>query len=105
MLHYLLTSSFGLDNILFRYVAIQIYIISHGTRSDRRLFFFSLLQLDELGRLVGNLCNIIPGGVICFFASYDYEKLVYAHWEKTGVIGRLAVKKKVHRIITLSTQG
>ena len=59
------------------------------------IYLFIVFQLDELGRLVCNLCNFIPGGVICFFPSYDYEKLVYTHWDKTGVIGRLGVKKKV----------
>ena len=62
---------------------------------DFQLLIFYPFQLDELGRLVCNLCNIIPGGVICFFPSYDYEKFVYAHWKKTGVIERLGVKKKV----------
>ncbi|KAH3840006.1 hypothetical protein DPMN_113447, partial [Dreissena polymorpha] len=53
--------------------------------------------LDELGRLVCNICNVVPAGVICFFPSYDYEKFVYTHWETTGVLARLATKKKVFR--------
>lgn len=55
----------------------------------------SLLQMDETGRILCNLCNVVPGGVVCFFPSYDYEKQVYAHWEKTGLLTRLATKKKV----------
>ncbi|XP_053400123.1 ATP-dependent DNA helicase DDX11-like isoform X2 [Mercenaria mercenaria] len=53
--------------------------------------------LDELGRLVCNICNIVPGGVICFFSSYDYEKFVYSHWENSGVLAKLQNRKKVFR--------
>lgn len=38
---------------------------------------------------------MIPGGVVCFFPSYEYEKQVYGHWEKTGLLSRLSAKKKV----------
>lgn len=55
----------------------------------------SPLQMDETGRILCNLCNVVPGGVVCFFPSYEYEKQVYAHWEKTGLLTRLATKKKV----------
>lgn len=32
---------------------------------------------------------------MCFFPSYEYEKQVYGHWEKAGLLSRLAAKKKV----------
>lgn len=32
---------------------------------------------------------------MCFFPSYEYEKQVYGHWEKTGLLSRLAARKKV----------
>ncbi|CAL1531377.1 unnamed protein product, partial [Lymnaea stagnalis] len=54
-------------------------------------------MIEELGRVVTNVCNVVPGGVICFFASYDYESLVYAAWEKSGVINKIEAKKKVFR--------
>ncbi|NWT09565.1 DDX11 helicase, partial [Vireo altiloquus] len=52
-------------------------------------------MMDETGRILCNLCNVIPGGVVCFFPSYEYEKQVYGHWEKTGLLSRLAAKKKI----------
>ncbi|XP_062991006.1 ATP-dependent DNA helicase DDX11 [Elgaria multicarinata webbii] len=52
-------------------------------------------MVDETGRILCNLCNIVPGGVVCFFPSYEYEKHVYAHWEKTGLLTQLAAKKKI----------
>ena len=32
------------------------------------------------------LCSLIPGGIIVFFPSYEYEKLVYGAWLKSGLI-------------------
>ncbi|XP_060101720.1 ATP-dependent DNA helicase DDX11 [Heteronotia binoei] len=52
-------------------------------------------MMEEMGRILSNLCNVIPGGVVCFFPSYEYEKQVYVHWEKTGLLTRLAAKKKI----------
>ncbi|XP_063165285.1 ATP-dependent DNA helicase DDX11 [Candoia aspera] len=51
--------------------------------------------MEETGRILSNLCNVVPGGVVCFFPSYDYEKQVYMYWEKTGLLTRLATKKKI----------
>ncbi|XP_063009987.1 ATP-dependent DNA helicase DDX11 isoform X1 [Melospiza melodia melodia] len=52
-------------------------------------------MMDETGRILCNLCNVIPGGVVCFFPSYEYEKQVYGHWERTGLLSRLAARKKI----------
>lgn len=53
--------------------------------------------MDEVGRIITNISNVVPGGVVVFFPSYDYEKTIYTHWEKTGVIARFEAKKKVFR--------
>ncbi|RUS73449.1 hypothetical protein EGW08_018786 [Elysia chlorotica] len=55
------------------------------------------LVIEELGRVLSNVCNVVPGGVVCFFPSYDYEKLVISAWEKSGVLAKIQLKKKVLR--------
>ncbi|PSN32822.1 ATP-dependent DNA helicase DDX11 [Blattella germanica] len=57
----------------------------------------NVATLNELGRILTNICNVVPAGVVCFFPSYDYEKLVYQHLEKSGIITKLELKKKVFR--------
>ncbi|KAJ8411228.1 hypothetical protein AAFF_G00172340 [Aldrovandia affinis] len=52
-------------------------------------------MIDEMGRILSNLCNVVPGGVVCFFPSYEYERQVLAHWEASGVVARLSAKKKI----------
>ena len=53
--------------------------------------------LDELGRALINIVNIVPGGVVVFFPSYDYEKLVCKHLEASGVLERIQKKKVIYR--------
>uniref|UniRef100_A0AAR2J949 Helicase ATP-binding domain-containing protein n=1 Tax=Pygocentrus nattereri TaxID=42514 RepID=A0AAR2J949_PYGNA len=53
-------------------------------------------MMEETGRVLSNLCNVVPGGVVCFFPSYEYEKRILGHWESNGVLQRLAAKKKVN---------
>ncbi|KAG7157562.1 ATP-dependent DNA helicase DDX11-like [Homarus americanus] len=40
---------------------------------------------------------IVPGGVVCFLPSYDYEQRVFSYFNTSGVIARLSTRKKVFR--------
>lgn len=54
--------------------------------------------LDELGRTLVNLCNIIPAGLVVFVPSYAFLDKAMARWKDAasgGVWGRLSGKKKV----------
>ncbi|KAB0394601.1 hypothetical protein E2I00_010951, partial [Balaenoptera physalus] len=55
----------------------------------------TMQPMDETGRILCNLCNVVPGGVVCFFPSYEYQRQVHAHWDKSGLLARLAVRKKI----------
>ena len=35
----------------------------------------SQTQMDELGRLLLNVCTVTPGGVVAFLPSYQYEEV------------------------------
>ncbi|VVC99329.1 unnamed protein product, partial [Leptidea sinapis] len=48
--------------------------------------------LDEVGRILRNICGVVPGGVICFVPSYSYEDLLFRHLDNTGAL--LAIGKK-----------
>ncbi|KAM4572841.1 ATP-dependent DNA helicase DDX11 [Odontesthes bonariensis] len=52
-------------------------------------------MMDETGRILSNICNVVPGGVVCFFPSYEYSRRIISHWEASGVLTRLANKKKI----------
>lgn len=57
-----------------------------------------MFQMNELGRVLDNVCNIVPAGVVCFFPSYEYEQTIYQHFEKSGVLEKLSKKKKVYNV-------
>uniref|UniRef100_A0A3Q2U0W6 DEAD/H (Asp-Glu-Ala-Asp/His) box helicase 11 n=1 Tax=Fundulus heteroclitus TaxID=8078 RepID=A0A3Q2U0W6_FUNHE len=52
-------------------------------------------MMDETGRILSNICNVVPGGVVCFFPSYEYSRRIVSHWEASGAIARLGSKKKI----------
>ena len=58
-------------------------------------FCFLLFQKAELGRLLINISAVVPGGLVCFFSSYDYEQQVYTHWQKSGSLDKINARKKV----------
>ncbi|RZF35683.1 hypothetical protein LSTR_LSTR010004 [Laodelphax striatellus] len=68
----------------------QTFDFSFGSRDSSDM-------LNELGRVLVNLSNIVPAGIVCFLTSYSYEKTVINHLEKTGVLEKIAVKKKIFR--------
>ncbi|KAK7807926.1 hypothetical protein U0070_000889, partial [Myodes glareolus] len=74
-------------------------IICSGPSNQQLEFTYQRRELpqmmEETGRILCNLCNVVPGGVVCFFPSYEYLRQVHAHWEKTGLLARLSVKKKL----------
>ncbi|KAG8232335.1 hypothetical protein J437_LFUL012925 [Ladona fulva] len=76
-------------------------VLMNGPSGKALNFSFGMRKnpemINELSRTLLNLCNIIPGGVIVFFPSYDYESYVYNLLEKNGVLTKLEVKKKIFR--------
>ncbi|XP_031550335.1 ATP-dependent DNA helicase DDX11-like [Actinia tenebrosa] len=51
--------------------------------------------IEECGRVLLNTCAVIPGGVVCFFSSFDYAQKIYSHWEKSGILEKLGTRKKI----------
>ncbi|KAK2491208.1 hypothetical protein MC885_014481 [Smutsia gigantea] len=76
-------------------------VICSGPSNQQLEFTYQKRELpqmmDETGRILCNLCNVVPGGVVCFFPSYEYQRQVHAHWDKSGLLARLAVRKKIFK--------
>ncbi|RKF54277.1 ATP-dependent DNA helicase CHL1 [Erysiphe neolycopersici] len=57
-------------------------------------------MIDDLGRAILNICQVVPDGVIVFFPSYHYLNSVLARWssgQENGIslLKRLETKKHV----------
>ncbi|VDM24019.1 unnamed protein product [Hydatigera taeniaeformis] len=50
---------------------------------------------DEVGYLLLEACQRVPGGVLCFFPSYSLLDKMSARWELTGLLGKLEKVKCV----------
>jgi chromosome transmission fidelity protein 1 len=57
----------------------------------------SPLVCDELGRLINDVCRIVPSGVVVFVPSYGYEMFLVKHWQTTGLWHELSKSKVLHR--------
>ncbi|KAI5073385.1 hypothetical protein GOP47_0011398 [Adiantum capillus-veneris] len=53
--------------------------------------------MEELGRLLFNLCCIVPEGVVVFLPSFEYEQQLYSAWQLTGILDKLQKKKALFR--------
>ncbi|XP_060046290.1 ATP-dependent DNA helicase DDX11 isoform X2 [Erinaceus europaeus] len=74
-------------------------VLCSGPSGQQLEFTFQRRELPELmheaGRTLLNLCQVVPGGVVCFFPSYEYQSRVLTHWKQRGVLGSLASRKKI----------
>lgn len=51
---------------------------------------------DELGAVVGDICLIVPNGVLCFFPSYDRMNKLVSRWQGRGLITGVELKSGKH---------
>lgn len=51
--------------------------------------------MSELGQIVLNFCNVVPGGIVVFFPSYASLNFARETWSQSGLLDKFGVKKKV----------
>lgn len=61
--------------------------LSYKTRS-------SLEIVDEIGRTIMNISSMVPGGMVCFLPSYEYEQFCFNRWTQIGVISKIETRSK-----------
>ncbi|KAG2440974.1 hypothetical protein HXX76_003827 [Chlamydomonas incerta] len=62
--------------------------LSHGRRGEPRV-------MEELGRLLVNICTAVPAGVVVFAPSFAYLDQLVGAWQRSGVYGALAARKRL----------
>ena len=62
----------------------------HSTRSSAEI-------IDELGRTILSLCDVVPKGFVVFLPSYNYESTIFMRWRATGMLKDMEKKKSIHR--------
>ncbi|KAG9510388.1 ATP-dependent DNA helicase DDX11, partial [Fragariocoptes setiger] len=76
----------------------KTFDLSYRNRSQPEL-------INEIGRTVANISMITPGGLVCFFPSYDYEQTCFDTWTKSGIINSIEARSKtIFREPKLSSQ-
>ncbi|KAH8351268.1 hypothetical protein KR084_003770 [Drosophila pseudotakahashii] len=84
--------------------AVLPFVVSNGPKGAPLCFKFaqraSIEMLQELSMILQNLCQVIPGGVVCFLPSYEYLDQVYKHLEQSSALERISRKKSVFREVS-----
>lgn len=86
-----------ISNVVIRGPTGIEFEFTFHNRQDTRL-------LDELGRTLLNLCNVVPAGIVIFFPSYNYEDIIFKHLDKSGIISKISAKKCIYREPKLASQ-
>ncbi|EDS28717.1 fanconi anemia group J protein [Culex quinquefasciatus] len=81
--------------------AVLPLAIGKGPSGKELLFNYANRQnkelLNELSSVLANLCQVVPHGIVCFFASYDYLDQFYATIQTNGRLDRITERKRVFR--------
>lgn len=59
----------------------------------------SIFQTTELGQIILNFANVVPGGMVVFVPSYSFLRQITAAWEADGTLKKLSSKKRVGSFI------
>ncbi|XP_033171454.1 ATP-dependent DNA helicase DDX11 [Drosophila mauritiana] len=88
--------------------AVLPFVICNGPSGAPLSFKFahraSAEMLRELSMLLRNLCQVVPGGVVCFLPSYEYLDKVYKYLEQTGTLENISCRKSVFREVSGSAE-
>lgn len=60
-----------------------------------KLLITSPVQIADLGQTISNFANIIPKGIIVFFPSYNFLNRAKETWDKSNLLAKIGIKKKV----------
>ncbi|KAI0764365.1 DNA repair helicase [Trametes elegans] len=78
---------------------LQTIVLKKGPRGGELQFKYQQRGdenlIAELGQILLNFTNIVPGGMVVFVPSYAFLHTVTAKWKATGLLEKINAKKKV----------
>ncbi|KAI0937761.1 hypothetical protein AcW1_003835 [Taiwanofungus camphoratus] len=78
---------------------LQTLVLKKGPRGSDLQFKYEQrgnhTLIAELGQILFNFVNIVPGGMVVFFPSYSFLNGVKTAWKESGMMEKLRIKKKV----------
>ncbi|XP_022219161.2 ATP-dependent DNA helicase DDX11 [Drosophila obscura] len=81
--------------------AVLPFVVAKGPTGASLCFSYAQrgapAMLKELSMVLQNLCNVVPGGVVCFLPSYEYLETVHSHLEQSGGLKSIARRKRIFR--------
>lgn len=63
---------------------------SFQMRNDQKM-------IEESGKAIVTLSQVVEGGIVLFFSSYDYLERVYLSWKKFGILDQIRSTKEIFK--------
>ncbi|KAI0667105.1 DNA repair helicase [Trametes maxima] len=78
---------------------LQTLVLKKGPRGGELQFKYQQRGnenlIAELGQILLNFTNVVPGGMVVFLPSYAFLHAVTKQWRTGGVLDKLGLKKKI----------
>ncbi|KAG1743296.1 helicase C-terminal domain-containing protein [Suillus paluster] len=78
---------------------VQTLLLTRGPSGSDLEFKFAQQSdrqvVSELGQIILNFCNVVPGGMVVFFPSYASLNFAREVWSQSRLLDKFGVKKKV----------
>ncbi|KAI0359225.1 DNA repair helicase [Trametes cingulata] len=78
---------------------LQTLVLKKGPRGGELVFKYQQRGdeglMAELGQMLLNFANVVPGGMVVFVPSYAFLHAVTKVWKASGLLDKLDAKKKV----------
>lgn len=68
-----------------------------STKFDMR---YDISVMRNYGRMLVELCQVVPDGIVCFFVSYEYMDQIVSKWNDLGILREVTR----HKLIFIETQ-
>jgi len=78
--------------------------LNSGNSRNGNVMIDYCFQLQDLSGAVLNFSRIVPGGLVIFLPSYDYEETFHSHLKQSGILGKIEAKKRVRCGIIIRKQ-
>ncbi|KAI0333315.1 DNA repair helicase [Cubamyces sp. BRFM 1775] len=78
---------------------LQTLVLKKGPRGGELQFKYQQRSdenlMAELGQILLNFTNVVPGGMVVFVPSYAFLHMIMKQWRASGLLEKLNAKKKV----------
>ncbi|CAH8478161.1 unnamed protein product [Schistosoma turkestanicum] len=96
--------TFTCDHVINAKKQLAVYPLGvHNHHSNEQAFSLDFTyqnrsnphMIDVCGEIILQICQQLPAGIVVFTPSYEYQSILYNHWESTGLLDKITKYKSL----------